>query len=352
MKHLSTHSGLVNRSALAQALHLLRRTGPRLALAAAALVCGTAQAALPAPQIFTLELIYNNNGGGGWTTSTNWVNGGDPCDAAAPWFGVTCELTSPGVHKVVGVNLSANNLNGTLPPLTGLVDVEDLRFSDNRLTGPLPALNTLWQLGSFVANNNQLTGPLPEIAALSHLYQFSVANNQLSGTIPSLAALPAMLNLNLAGNQLQGPIPSLAGMPGLRDFWVANNQLTGAAPDISGLTALRQFYINNNQLTGAAPTVPSPSALIANNSGLCPNHLTPAATPPSANDTAWNTATGSTPWSADCTAAPAPPVSVTDPGVTAVPTLGEWALALLATIMGAMAWARRPRAAPSDASRG
>ncbi len=209
MKHLSTHSGLVNRSALAQALHLLRRTGPRLALAAAALVCGTAQAALPAPQIFTLELIYNNNGGGGWTTSTNWVNGGDPCDAAAPWFGVTCELTSPGVHKVVGVNLSANNLNGTLPPLTGLVDVEDLRFSDNRLTGPLPALNTLWQLGSFVANNNQLTGPLPEIAALSHLYPVQRGQQPAQRHHPQPGRAAAMLNLNLAGNQLR--VDSLAG---------------------------------------------------------------------------------------------------------------------------------------------
>jgi hypothetical protein len=45
------------------------------------------------------------------------------------------------------------------------------------------------------------------------------------------------------------------------------------------------------------PNVPSPNALFSARSTLCPNKLDPASTPPSANDLAWNVATGVTPWS-------------------------------------------------------
>ncbi len=54
---------------------------------------------------------------------------------------------------------------------------------------------------------------------------------------------------------------------------------------------LTDFSFGDNQLTG---TIPSPSALLPRNSNLCPNRLTPS------TNTAWDTATGSTPWSQQC----------------------------------------------------
>jgi hypothetical protein len=60
---------------------------------------------------------------------------------------------------------------------------------------------------------------------------------------------------------------------------------------------LRSLYVQNNQLTGNAPSVPSPDALAAGGSNLCPNYLNQTADP------AWDAATGQTPWYTNCSAA-------------------------------------------------
>ena len=155
--------------------------------------------------------------------------------------------------------------------------------------------------------------------------------NQLSGPIPPLAGLAALEIFFAKNNQLTGAIPSLAGLSRLQNFAVDSNQLTGQIPPLTGLTALWWFSVANNQLTGPAPLVPQPNALSPGTSALCPNFLDPASSPPTANDLAWNAATGSTPWSVGCGSAPAP--------VTAaqIPTLSEWMLLLLMLLVAATA---------------
>ena len=341
MNHLSTSPLPASRPNLARALCAVQRAGRRVALAAAVLVCGAAHAALPAPQIAVLHAIYNGTNGAGWTTRTNWMNGGDPCDSTTPWYGVTCDA---GGATVTSFGMYNNNLTGTLPALDALADLENFNVNRNHLSGTLPALASLTKLEQFSANNNMFTGAVPAIAGHSSLLLFDVSYNQLSGTIPDLTGLPTLQHLDLSVNQLSGTIPPLAGLATMFYLHLNDNELTGTVPPLTALTYLRQFWIANNRLTGPAPAPPFPDSLIPGQSTLCPNYLAPASAPPAVYDLAWNEATGSTPWSADCTA---PPVTVTN-----VPTLGEWALALLAMAVGALAWVRRPRAVRSDASRG
>jgi len=99
------------------------------------------------------------------------------------------------------------------------------------------------------------------------------------------------LSLN---NQLTGSIPELTGLTNLQFFFVSNNQLTGSIPELTRLTNLTSFWVNNNQLTGNVPSVPSPNALVAGGSILCPNPLNQTSNP------AWDAATGYTPWYAIC----------------------------------------------------
>jgi hypothetical protein len=80
--------------------------------------------------------------------------------------------------------------------------------------------------------------------------------------------------------------------------------------------------------------VPNPSSLSAGDSALCPNFLSPSTG--TANDLAWNTATGSTPWSKNCTANNAG-------GTAAIPTLSEWGLLLLASLLGLLGIGRSRR---------
>ena len=236
-----------------------------------ALAASVAEAAIPAAERQALIDIYNGTGGAGWTTSTNW-NGAAGTECT--WFGVTCDGAQT---TVTGIDLNTNNLTGSLPA----------------------TLNNLTGLVTFYVNDNPLTGPIPSLAGLNNLAVFIVYNNQLTG-----------------------PIPSLAGLTNLAYFYAYNNQLSGPIPSLAGLTNLARFWVNNNQLSGNVPAVPAPTnALVAGGSGLCPNYLNHTA------DAAWDAATGSTPWYAQCTAAPIPVAAAP------IPTLSQWGMIVLSILL-------------------
>lgn len=138
--------------------------------------------------------------------------------------------------------------------------------------------------------------------------------NNLVGTLPaSLSQMTTLINLKITANTLTGPIPPFTGMTALRsiDLW-GNGGLSGSIPSLAGLPVLESINVDNNKLTGAIPTFP-PTVTQAH---MCPNYLTPASVPPSANDQAWSAVNdGGATWSTLCTAAPVPVVA------TPVPTL-------------------------------
>ncbi len=349
-----------NTSIVALTLRLVRLAR----IVALALVTGIGSlsyAAIPASERVVLQALYTNTNGANWNNNTNW-NGAAGTECT--WFGITCSAGDVNVTRVelatnrlVGTlpatlnqltasqilrfssnqlsgttpslsglaslqefSVNNNQLTGTIPSLTGLASLQAFATSSNRLTGTIPALSGSTSLQQFYVSNNQLTGAIPSLAGLTSLLNFAASNNQLSGAIPSLTGLASLRNVYVFGNQLSGAIPSLAGLTSLQNFVANTNQLTGSIPSLTGLASLVQFNVRDNQLrgtipslagltsleffivagnqlTGNVPAVPSPSALRPNDSELCPNQLTPSV------DAAWDVATGSTPWSAACTAA-------------------------------------------------
>lgn len=296
----------------------------------------TVHAAIPSSERAVLTALYVSANGAAWGNSAGW-NGiaGSECT----WAGVTCSV---GDANVTALNLSANNLTGSLPAtLNDLTQLRTLSVSNNQLTGTIPSFSGMTQLANLVMHNNQfsgsvpalsgapglsyvtlynnlLTGSMPSLTGLTQLQYFYADRNQFSGALPSLAGLtqlvvfyaygnmltgtlPALDNLTalesfyVYGNQLSGSIPAFVNVPALRQFDVSANQLTGAIPSLAGVSALRGFRVHDNALTGAAPAVPSPVNLLsAGGSRLCPNALTPSVS------AAWDAATGSTPWSVGC----------------------------------------------------
>lgn len=228
-----------------------------------------AQATIPAAERQVLLNMYTNTNGDAWSHHTNW-NGGPGTECT--WYGITCD--GAGGH-VTEVDLSFNNLDGSLPSLAGLAN-----------------------LSSFNVFYNQLTGPIPSLTGLANLWFFNVSYNQLAGPIPSLAGLANLSSFTVQSNQLTGQIPSLAGLANLSEFHVYSNQLTGPIPSLAGLANLSEFIVSSNQLSGPMPPVPSPSNLQAGGSMLCSNHLDPVA------DADWDAATGETPWYQNCTPLP------------------------------------------------
>ena len=156
---------------------------------------------------------------------------------------------------------------------------------------------------------------LPDWSALPDLRLIDLSGNNLAGRMPAIASLTSLLVFITSNNDLQGTLPSPAGLPNLLRYEVENNQLTGSIPALPA--TLERLRVQGNQLTGPVPA-PTP-ALVAGGSTLCTNQLTPSPSP------AWDTATGSTPWYATCSAPPAG-------GATSIPTLSEWGLILLSLL--------------------
>jgi hypothetical protein len=247
-------------------------------------------AQIPPSERTVLDNIYVNTGGGtSWVFSTNWE--GAPGSECA-WFGITCDGSNA---HVVGVDLSGNGLNGVLPAINDLTEVQTLNFSGNAISGTIPSLAGLTSLTVFTFSDTQVSGDIPDLAGLVSLqYFFMNENVNLNGKIPALTGLTALTYFSVSNNALTGNVPKLTGLNSLQEFDVGRNQLTGTMPALTGLTSLTGISVYLNKLNGPVPDVPNPSALREGGSDLCPNYFTPS------DNSAWDLATGSIPWYSGC----------------------------------------------------
>ena len=164
------------------------------------------------------------------------------------------------LNELTELILTSNNLNGSIPnELGNLIQLQSLRLDRNQLSGPIPSeLGNLIQLTFLVLFSNELSGSIPsELGNLIQLTILWLDNNQLSGPIPSeLGMLSELRHLELFNNQLSGPIPSELGMLSkLRELDLSDNQLSGPIPSELGmLSKLRDLYLSDNQLSGPIPS--------------------------------------------------------------------------------------------------
>ena len=209
----------------------------------------------------TLEKLFFETDGPNWRNVRGWMRSNQPCD----WFGITC-LSSAWPRKVTKIDLSANNLTGSLPgELSLLTELREIRIDNSgpgvrfkKLTGTLPAvIGQLEHLEVLQLGNNEFTGTIPpEYGKLMNLREFSLADNALTGPIPeALANLGSLEKLDLSGNELAGRIPALLGnLLTLTSLNLSHNRLTGPVPESLGsLEALRLLNLSGNELEGSVP---------------------------------------------------------------------------------------------------
>jgi Leucine-rich repeat (LRR) protein len=134
------------------------------------------------------------------------------------------------------LDISANNLNGTIPATLGsIVSLKEMYLDNNTLEGPIPT----------------------ELAQCQNLMKLSLEVNQLTGDIGSVInTLPRSLTwLDLTANLLSGTIPSSIGMLTNLDFLdLADNTLNGTIPTEMGLLSkLEVLDLWSNRFTGTVP---------------------------------------------------------------------------------------------------
>ncbi|MDR0565486.1 MAG: hypothetical protein LBG47_00375 [Prevotellaceae bacterium] len=192
--------------------------------------------------------IYRAGGGDKWTH--RWYLS----QSLYQWAGVTTD--SDG--RVVGLNLSNNNLSGAFSEDLCLLDkLQSCLLNDNRLTGAIPdGLNRLTQLQILDLSNNSFTGSIPSMEALIGLRMLDLSENSFeAAAMPAfLASLTQLEDLRLKRASLTGQLPAgLRSLTKLHTLDLSYNALTGEIPDWSALTSLRVLYIYHAGLSGSIP---------------------------------------------------------------------------------------------------
>ncbi len=180
-----------------------------------------------------LVAIYNATSGANWNTSWNLNQ-----PVCTPWTGV--ELDNSGF--VISIQLSGNNLTGTLPPEIG--DFE--------------------RLSSLQIDNNNISGNIPpEVGDLNDLTILFLDNNDFTGTVPSsFGNLGKLEILYLDNNDLSGAIPqSFTNLTFIQKLDIFNNAFD-SLPDMSNINIQpNKFRIFNNNFTFDDILPNSPAAL-------------------------------------------------------------------------------------------
>jgi hypothetical protein len=202
-------------------------------------------------------------------TSDGWVhscqqgwkdNLTDVCER----YGVTCEPPSTGY--VSKIDLSSCGLTGTIPSISvftlqGLKEIH-LRNEEYKglpgLRGTLPSdLSLCSSLEVIDFNSNNLEGSVPSLAKLTNLQNIDVHYNFLGGTLPDIAS-PTMDYISFAGNKFTGTIPSSwSTLSNIKVLGLANNQLSGTTEIIADFPKLLVVFLRNNSFTGEIPKLPA-----------------------------------------------------------------------------------------------
>jgi hypothetical protein len=100
----------------------------------------------PKPEYNFLQQLYTSTNGRYWLNNTNWnftnINLYNPCKQE--WYGLMVRCFPQIATGVLRINLSANNLTGTLPAVvTNFTYLTTFVVSKNSLHGKLPVFRIL-----------------------------------------------------------------------------------------------------------------------------------------------------------------------------------------------------------------
>ncbi|KAL6001116.1 hypothetical protein ACLOJK_006843 [Asimina triloba] len=182
------------------------------------------------------------------------------------------------------LELQDNSLDGQLPSLAGLAQLQVLLLDRNSFTSipsdffdgmtALQSVNldnnsfSAWRipngladcsvLVNFSANSANLTGAIPGFfgTAFQSLNHLALAYNSLNGTLPAEFSGSSVQSLwvnNQIGGGLSGTLDVIQNMTNLVQVWLQSNSFTGPIPNVSALVSLKELNLRDNQLTGIVP---------------------------------------------------------------------------------------------------
>ncbi|MBA0844311.1 hypothetical protein Goarm_001416, partial [Gossypium armourianum] len=160
--------------------------------------------------------------------------------------------------SLLALDLSNNTLFGGIPRWMGKMSgLEILLMANNHFEGPIPVefckLNHSLKFLDLSANN--ISGSLPSFFSFSRLTHVYLSRNKLKGPITSFINSIDLVTLDLSNNHLTGNIPNWIGnLSSLSYLLLNNNYFEGGIPvQLCDLHCLRLIDVSNNNLSGTIP---------------------------------------------------------------------------------------------------
>lgn len=211
----------------------------------------------PAPsqsEFNVLMLLFSQTNGSNWTNKNGWTVSQNTVDVSN-WFGI--EVDENG--HVVSIDLSGNNLIGTIPTtINNLTYLKTLNLDSNQLSGSIPiGFGLMSWLNHLILSNNNLTGGIPrQLGNITNLLNLNLSNNPLGGDIPnSFGNLTQLQTLLLTYCNLNGAIrPQFRFLQNLQHLYLTGNSLDSLIfSDIDEMTSLKVLQLGDNNLSGTIP---------------------------------------------------------------------------------------------------
>ncbi|PRQ30276.1 putative non-specific serine/threonine protein kinase [Rosa chinensis] len=164
--------------------------------------------------------------------------------------------------NLVGLYLSDNPLNGSIPPsVCNLSSLETLTLRSNHLSGEFPQGWSLWpNIETVDVSDNNLSGNFTSSMGVpSSLRVLDLSKNNFGGQIPSslFQNCSGLVSIDLGGNRFTGSIP-LQTRPNVSyDFYMLrlrSNSLSGHIPhQLCSLPSIHIIDLAHNKFSGTIP---------------------------------------------------------------------------------------------------
>ncbi|KAJ1258201.1 hypothetical protein BS78_10G056900 [Paspalum vaginatum] len=197
------------------------------------------------------------------------VAGKDPCqnpvwnESLARNASVHCDCPSGvGVCRITHLNVTGyKNITKIPLELFNLTELVSLDLSNNNLNGSIPpGVSNLSKLEIWHFNNNNLSGSFPhELSLLRNLKSLWMFDNYIEGLVPEfIQNLTKLTDLRIYGTKIQGPIPrNLSILTNLEILMLGDLEGNPSYFDVIGeWSNLTMLSLRKCRLTGQLPSTP------------------------------------------------------------------------------------------------
>ncbi|KAF3786947.1 BRASSINOSTEROID INSENSITIVE 1 protein [Nymphaea thermarum] len=165
------------------------------------------------------------------------------------------------MFALVHLDLSKNNLTGTIPDCLANLTLVELNLSKNQLRGRIQRrlICDSKSPSAVDLSDNQFTSEMTRLLYNCSNNHIWLSNNRLTGSLPDNwpTDFHQLAVLDLSNNQLQGPIPnefSNSSTPALQVLNLKDNKLVGWIPmNLSMCSELTVINLGNNELSDVFP---------------------------------------------------------------------------------------------------